>query len=162
MRDAEDTILIPSKQGLVEFSGEGAHQMVIAYEHMHSPDEPFQSWAEYKIMRSKFHFIRRSTIWPSNLKINNWIIYVFKDYYYCSCSEAAQRKPCKHSVFVMKMRGFVEYPLAITSEQLQPARKPGRPKNAKAGQALMNNWKMKLLNDSSLFYFELFNPIGLF
>jgi len=39
----------------------------------------------------------------------------------------------------MKMRGFVEYPLAITSEQLQPARKRGRPKNAKAGQALMNN-----------------------
>jgi len=68
MRDADDTILIPSKHGLAEFSGQGAHQMVMAYEHMHSPVEPFQSWAEYKILRSKFHFIRRSAIWPSNLE----------------------------------------------------------------------------------------------
>jgi hypothetical protein len=68
IQDTEETVLIPSKKSLMNFSGqETAMQLADLYSHLKSEDEdqhPFDSWEQYKQIRSKFHFIRRSAVWP--------------------------------------------------------------------------------------------------
>lgn len=69
---ADETILIPSTGGMAEY---GTRQTVAAladlYSHLTTPEDeaPFESWEQYKQIRSKFHIIKRSKIW-TGLKNN--------------------------------------------------------------------------------------------
>jgi membrane protein required for beta-lactamase induction len=49
---------------------QNAPQLASAYEHLTSNDEDahaFDSWQAYKDLRAKFHYIRRSELWPGLL-----------------------------------------------------------------------------------------------
>ena len=111
----------------------------------------FESWEEYKATREIFHIVwedlsfrlwdgRSSLLTFLHLLFKLDICYLFLGYYFCSCLQAAMRKPCKHGVFVMCKKGTLAYPAEMTSVTLQPSRKRGRPKKSKAGDALKKNW----------------------
>uniref|UniRef100_A0A914DI05 SWIM-type domain-containing protein n=1 Tax=Acrobeloides nanus TaxID=290746 RepID=A0A914DI05_9BILA len=107
-----DIVIVPSTKIMKEKNNTLTRQDLLDWHHTIIEDY-VQTWADFSSQRFAYHIINKSP-----------------PFYKCSCPVGYKKDACVHSVCLMVADGLYQYPVEVTSQPIQYAKRRGRPLKA--------------------------------